>query len=154
MIALIFFPASCIARVNYLRFITSIHIFSNFSNIVQGSNKNFCHFVVPTPISQKVFQKVSQEMYFILPARQNWIEFLSKMPIVKQLFCRRARWVPLYLSEKKLSQTGRAEDLSLVRFAWQLIYVRGVFDQILPKATENDHFETVFQLCPSSSPTF
>ena len=53
------FPASCITRVNFLRFITSIHIFSNFSNIVQGPNKNFCHFVVPTPISQKSFVKRS-----------------------------------------------------------------------------------------------
>ena len=59
---------------------------------------------------------------------------------------------PLRLSRR--GESGRVDDLSLVRFSWQLICVRVFQPNFAEKKTENDHFETIFQVCPSLSPTF
>ena len=56
--------------------------FSKFSKIVQSFKENFRRFAAILPISEKVFQKVFQQMYFILPVRHKTGSiFPAKCPI-------------------------------------------------------------------------
>ena len=73
--------------------IISAH-FQRLSHVV----KKFPRFAVIMSIQQKFSWNISQQMYLILPATQNWIKFPSRIPIVEQLFCRTARWVLLLTS--------------------------------------------------------
>ena len=51
-------------------------------------------------------------------------------------------------------KTGRVDDLSLVRFPWQLLYLRMFSTKLCLKQLKMTVFETFFQLCASPSPTF
>ena len=90
---LIFFPASCITWVNYMRFITNIHNFSKFSKIVQSSIKIFAAWRRQCPFNKRFFQKVSQQMYSSCQQHLKLGQFSQQNTPVEQLFCRTAPWV-------------------------------------------------------------
>ena len=52
----------------------------------------------------------------------------------------------------EMQKIGGVDDLSLVRFPWQLFYLRVSSTKFLLKTAKNGLFETLFQICASPSP--